>query len=323
MTRFRGFLSLMAMATALVFMIGEADARAGRGGSFGSRGVNTYKPPAATQTAPNQAQPMQRSVTQPGQTAPTAGRAATPAQPATGLAGRGGLLGGLLGAGLIGMLLGYGFAGGLGSIAAFLGLLLQVGLILAVAALIWSWWQRRQAQQNPAYAGIPRQMHGNDPGARAPLGAGALGTGGAVAGATTPGLQGDVSIGPDDYDDFERLLSEVQSAYGSEDLAALRQRATPEMVSYFAEDLAENASRGVVNQVSGVKLLQGDLAEAWREGGTEYATVAMRFELVDKTVERASGRVVEGDDRPVEVTELWTFRRSANGAWMLSAIQQA
>jgi predicted lipid-binding transport protein (Tim44 family) len=75
-----------------------------------------------------------------------------------------------------------------------------------------------------------------------------------------------------------------------------------------------------VNRVSDVKLLQGDLAEAWREGNSEYATVAMRFALNDTTVDRASGRVVDGG--PQEVSEMWTFRRSNGGPWLLSAIQQ-
>ena len=70
------------------------------------------------------------------------------------------------------------------------------------------------------------------------------------------------------------------------------------------------------------KLLQGDLAEAWREGDSDYATVAMRFSLVDKTLDRASGRVVDGSDRPVEVTEVWTFVRPRGSNWELSAIQQ-
>jgi predicted lipid-binding transport protein (Tim44 family) len=76
-----------------------------------------------------------------------------------------------------------------------------------------------------------------------------------------------------------------------------------------------------------VKLLQGDVSEAWREDGSDYATVAMRFALVDATVDRASGRVVSGDrDRPTEATELWTFRRddrTPGDGWQLSAIQQA
>ena len=97
--------------------------------------------------------------------------------------------------------------------------------------------------------------------------------------------------------------------------------ATPEMVSYFSNDLAANKSRGVENKVSDVKLLQGDLAEAWREGETDYATVAMRFSLVDKTVD-ASGKIVDGSDQPAEATEVWTFARRRGSDWELSAIQQ-
>jgi predicted lipid-binding transport protein (Tim44 family) len=63
------------------------------------------------------------------------------------------------------------------------------------------------------------------------------------------------------------------------------------------------------------------LAEAWREGSVDYATVAMRFALIDSMVERASGRIVEGG-APGEVTELWTFMRARGGDWLLSAIQQ-
>jgi predicted lipid-binding transport protein (Tim44 family) len=112
----------------------------------------------------------------------------------------------------------------------------------------------------------------------------------------------------------------MQTAYGAEDLGRLRAIATPEMVSYFSEDLAENASKGVIDRVSDVKLLQGDLAEAWREGDTEYATVAIRYSLFDQTVDRNSGKVL--DSGPAEVTEVWTFRRARGGQWLLSAIQQ-
>ena len=81
------------------------------------------------------------------------------------------------------------------------------------------------------------------------------------------------------------------------------------MVSYFSKDLEENKARNDVNKVTDVKLLQGDLAEAWREGETDYASVAMRFSLVDKTLERGTSRVVAGSDTPIEATEVWTFAR--------------
>jgi len=94
------------------------------------------------------------------------------------------------------------------------------------------------------------------------------------------------------------------------------------MVSYFAEQLAEQTSRGVRNMVTNVKLEQGDLAEAWAEPGREYATVAMRFSMLDVTVDRA-GRVVDGSpNERVMATEIWTFLRAPGGQWVLSAIQQ-
>jgi predicted lipid-binding transport protein (Tim44 family) len=130
-----------------------------------------------------------------------------------------------------------------------------------------------------------------------------------------------------DFSMFEQRLGEVQSAFGSEDLKQLRDLATPEMVSYFAEEFAANKGKGVVNRVSDVKLLQGDLAEAWREQNAEYATVAMRFSLIDWMADRITGRIVSPDPAaPQQVTEVWTYKRPRGGApgdWKLSGIQQA
>ena len=306
MIRFRPLLAALAVAATLTLLIGDADARPRFG--FGTRGTRTYSAPAPTATAPT-ARPIERSMTPNTQTAqrPLSGPAGFFNRPGFGLFG--GLLTGFLGAGLLGLLFGNGLFGGLGGFASFLGLLVQVALVVMVARLAWAWWQRRS---QPAFAGMPRQM--GDP---APSALGALGGLGAAAPAGEP-----IQIAPADFDVFERLLGEIQTAYGREDLAALRTRVTPEMLSYYAEALAENTSRGVVNEMSDVKLLQGDLSEAWREGETEYATVAMRYSLVDRTVERATGRVTEGGDQPQEATEVWTFMRAHGGAWVLSAIQQ-
>ena len=83
------------------------------------------------------------------------------------------------------------------------------------------------------------------------------------------------------------------------------------MLSYYAEDFSENASRGVINEISDVKLLQGDLAESWREDGKEYASVAMRYSLRDRFVDRTTGRASDGNDQSQEATEVWTFTRVA------------
>src|SRR5262249_9162360 len=108
-----------------------------------------------------------------------------------------------------------------------------------------------------------------------------------------------------DYSQFERMLGDVQSAYGREDVGALRRMTTPEMMSHFERDLAANAAKGLVNRVSGAKLVRGDLSEAWREPDADYATVAMRFQILDMMVERSTGRIVSGDPaRPQQVTEV-------------------
>jgi predicted lipid-binding transport protein (Tim44 family) len=274
--------------------------------------------PPPTATAPNGARPFERSMAQPGQNmgAPAAAAAKGGFFNRPGMGLLGGLAAGFLGAGLLGMLFGGGLFSGLGGFASIIGLLLQVGLVVLLVRLAMKWWQRRNAPA-AAYAG-PSPMQAQEP-VNAPQANFRNGLGfGAGGGAAAP-----LQITPDDYQAFERLLGDVQAAWSNEDMTQLERLATPEMVSYFAGDLKANAQRGVVNKVTDVKLLQGDLAEAWREGDTDYATVALRFGLVDKTLDRASGRVVEGSDRPEEATEIWTFARHRGGPWELSGIQQA
>jgi len=305
---FRKLMAVFAVTLTLGLLMSTADARIGGGSSAGSRGSRTFSAPAPTRTAPNTAAPIQRSITQP--TRPTSPVSASPGFFGRGLLG--GLAAGFLGAGLFGLLFGHGLFGGLGGFASILGLILQIGLVVLIARLLWSWWQRRQ---QPAYASGPSLRDASAQGG--PSGMGGFGFGGGSGSAGTP-----LEITSADYDAFERLLDETQTAFSNEDISALRSKVTPEMLSYFSEQLSENASRGVVNKISDVKLLQGDLSEAWREGNVDYATVAMRFALVDRTIDRASGRLVDGSENLQEVTELWTFMRSGHGNWLLSAIQQ-
>jgi predicted lipid-binding transport protein (Tim44 family) len=257
---------------------------------------------------------MNRTFTQPG--TPAAGTAAAGAANKGGFFNRpgmgmlGGLAAGFLGAGLLGMLFGGGLFSGLGGLSSIIGLLLQVALIVIVVRLAMSWWQRRHTPAS-AYAGA--QAEG--PGGQTTFRSGLSGFG---LGSSQPPLE----IQPADYEAFERLLGEIQAAWSNEDVAKLHTLATPEMVSYFSKDLEQNKANNDINKVSDVKLLQGDLAEAWREGETDYASVAMRFSLVDKTLERATGRLVAGSETPVEVTEDWTFARRRGADWELSAIQQ-
>lgn len=318
-SRRRRVAALLALAAALTVAAPVVEARPGGGGSVGSRGSRTYTAPSATPTAPGGGTTMQRS-----QTAPSPGMG-SPGMQAPGRRFGGGFFAGLLGAGLIGALLGGGFFGGLGGLASMIGLLFQVGLVVLVVMLALRFFRRRN---EPAGAGAPyaRSSLDDQPGARGPMGGapggapGGPAPGGMFGGGQRPPQTRPVQIGPADYQAFERLLGDIQDAYSREDRVTLGNLSTPEMVSYFDEELRGNAARGVVNKISDVKLLQGDLAEAWGEDRTDYATVAMRYALKDVMIERASGRVVSTDSS--EATELWTFLRQPGRGWVLSAIQQ-
>ncbi|MDG2521349.1 TIM44-like domain-containing protein [Caulobacter segnis] len=316
-----------------------ADA-ARRGGSFGSRGSRTYQAPRTTQTAPQQAAPIQRSMTQPApgqQTArpgaPAANRqqAQAPQQQRRGgfLGGLGGgILGGLLAGGLIGALMGNGFGAGMAGMAA---MLMQIALIAGIAFLAFSLFKMFRRRQQPAMAGAANNA-GWSSNARSsgevvyPEG---FGRQPQAAPAYTPPpapevASHEIGVTGQDRETFERLLMEIQDAFGREDYAALRERTTPEVMGYLAEELGQNATEGRHNEISDTKLLEADIAEAWHEEGRDYATAAMRYEFVDVVRERATGAILEGDpNQRVQKTEVWTFVRQGGGQWKLSAIQEA
>ena len=319
-----GFLAL-GLAALLALAPAIAEARLGNGSSSGSRGSKTHSAPPATSTAPHSVAPMERSMTPQAPHAPAAAQAAAPARNGMfgGLFGGfgGGLLAGMLGAGLFGMLFGHGLTGGLGGIGSILGLVLQLVLLFFVVRFAMSWFANRN---RPAMAGVSeRSAYQGGPAPQGPFG----GFGGGGAPQYQAPVTAPIQLQDADFNSFERLLGEAQSAYSDENIDRLRMIATPEMVAYFSQEIAEHARQGVVNKISGVKLLQGDLSEAWREGNEEYASVAMRFSLIDVMQDRSSGRIVSGNpSTPEQAVEVWTFLRPAGYGpqdWKLSAIQQA
>jgi len=251
-----------------------ADARGGssyggRSSSMGSRGSRTYEP--------NGAQPLSRSVTPAPEAPRQPGLAPTMPSPAYGGGFGGGsffqrhpFLTGLAG-GFIGSWL-FGHSGwatdGVGSGGSMLGGLLQlliIGLIIYfVVRLVRGW----------AFA------NGARGGAR---GGGAFwpGSGGAAAAAAARGRGRDINVADADLQAFQGIHAAVQEAWSAGDLGQLLRLMTPEMLSYFSEELTRNASQGVQNLVANVELLKGDLSEAWEEGDLQYATAYLRWRAND------------------------------------------
>ena len=273
--RFR--LSALFALLMTVFSLAAMDlAEARSGGSFGSRGTRTYQSIPSTQTVPGVTGPVQRSMNTPS----TAGQQVFNTPRGGLFGGMGGwLLGGLLFSGLFGMM----FGGGFGGIGGLFSLLIQGALIF----LLVRWLFRRFGPQaaspgqgfgsGPSFGNSPPpQQAGPSPMSGFGFGAGARNTSEASRRA---GNLDEVGIGDRDLAVFEQRLKQLQDAYSREEYDALRRITTPEVMSYLAEELAQAAAQGLRNEVFDVNLLQGDVAESWREGGSEYATIALRCDL--------------------------------------------
>jgi predicted lipid-binding transport protein (Tim44 family) len=329
-----GFAAVLALTLAPSL----AEARAGKSSSAGSRGSRTYSAPAPTPAAPA-AKPIERSATpapppgsatqpqqaQPQQARPAAQTAAPQPAPAPMSAGRSffsGLAGGLLGAGLIGMMFGNGFGGGMGG-GGFLGGLIQIALLGGLIWLAYSFFRRRaQAQDTsePALANGRGSLQSRLDSIVNREALGGSGSGSAAPAATS----GDaIGLAGEDFDVFEKSLHDIQSAWSRRDFVGLKALVTPEMHNIFEEQLQEDIKAGLENRVESIKLEQGNLSEAWSDGLRDYATVAMRWTAIDYSLDRNTGKIVEGSDRErVEAVEVWTFQRLEKGPWLLSAIQQ-
>ena len=136
------------------------------------------------------------------------------------------------------------------------------------------------------------------------------------------------SITSADKTAFQQLLIDIQAAWSKQDLTELRRFVTPEMLNYFSAALADNRSQDIENHVDDVVLLRAEILEAWTEQATHYVTAGLRWSARDYNLSLTKQRgepdyVVEGsEETPTESGEAWTFMRSQDGKWVLSAVQQ-
>jgi predicted lipid-binding transport protein (Tim44 family) len=319
-----GVLATALLCSVLVLAPTLAEAAAGSRSSQGSRGSRTYDSGAGrsidrSTTAPQQQRPpvaQQTPQSSPG----TAG--GMQQRPSFGMGSplMTGIMAGLAGSFIGNMLFGSQNAAQAAtnpeasSTGTFLGGMLPWLLIGGLGFLAFTFFRRRQQAQL-----APQTL------ARGPVDLTGLrgGAGGALGGGYSAPATSDVDIGASDQETFGRLLVDVQSAWGRNDVEALKPLLTQEMATYFAGQLAELKGRGLQNKIEDVTLLKGEGTEAWSENGTDYASALLRWSMLDYTVNTTTGQVVEGDaSKPVEIEEVWTFVRHPGDHWRLSAIQQ-
>jgi predicted lipid-binding transport protein (Tim44 family) len=308
----------------------EAEARAGRGGSIGSRGSRSFSAPR-TYSAPKVVQPARPSpaplTSPPGTTARPA-----PTQPGSSFwrSFGGGLLGGLAGGLLFRSLFGGppaqaapGAGGGFG-----IGLL-DILLLAGIAYMIYAFVRRRR--EEAAMAGGPTlQASGGylapEPAFQPPL---EYGVAPEADEDRQEGLmhikQMDPSFDEDRFtDEVMDFFFRVQGAWANRDLSPMRDKLTEEMYRIFQEDADRLQAQGLVNRLENIAVRSVDITEAWQEQGSDYITVRVYANLLDYMVDEKTGEIVSGSKtEPVKFEEYWTFTRPVGpNPWKLSAINQ-
>ncbi|CAK7192673.1 hypothetical protein COMNV_00878 [Commensalibacter sp. Nvir] len=283
----------------------QAEARAGRGLSMGSRGSRTFQSPLSNRLSPFGAYPTQITMTRPPVSTPFNGgfgnAVRKPAAPNNNAFTRG-LIGGAIGAAGYHMLAGHkesrAQSGAINtqpkfSAFNFLLRIFFIGLLFWLGLRFFQGLQQKNKKKSSGFFSRTKS-------------------------------QNTIQLTKEDYLLFQTRLIEIQDAWNKQDLIGLQKFATPEMVAYFHEQLTDLASKGLRNTTSEVQFIQGDLSESWTESGRDYATVTMQYSLIDVTTNRM-GQVVEGNpNQKVQIKELWTFvRASGSQWWLLSAIQQS
>ena len=301
----KAFLLVSAVGSAAQFVGSQdAEARAGRGRSSGrSSGYSRQTPPPQSQqnqfNSPN-AGPMANS----GMNQNRGGFARNLA---------GGIAGGFLGSMLFsslgnaaGGVPGVGGTGGKGGIG-----MLEILLFAGLAYFGFRWWKRRQ-QSAQAFQGATTGSYGSF----------------GVTPKTEPLNLGQfkaLSLSGIEADEASDIFFKVQAAWTRRDLASVDRLLDDGMRNTLTQDLEELKRNRSINRLENITVRRTDVGASWQEGGKDFTSVRFTANLLDYTVEEASGRVLEGSDsEPVKFEEEWTFSRSTGGEpWQLAGIQQS
>ena len=312
----RALLLIVGLSLASLLLLDNATVWA-RAGSGGSRGSRSYSSP----TTPSSSSSPSQATTPPPSSSP---------QPMQRPGMFGGLMGGLAGfalGGLLGSMLFGGMGEGFGSGLGLLELLLIGGAVFFLFRMLRG---RQAARPEPAYAGAGGASSYSSGGQ-----SWSAGGGGATLEATPSETDLDRGIGhirgmdasfdPIGFADWAKgTFIDVQAGIVKRDLSGVQDRLTPQEYARLQAQCDQLRSARRTNRIERLRINRAQVSEAWQESGQDWVTVYFAVSLVDYTVDDATGAVVEGSATPVDIEEYWTFTRPVGPKpWRLSAIQTA
>jgi predicted lipid-binding transport protein (Tim44 family) len=306
-TRIRSTVLISALLFAFCFIastfLDEADARSRGGGRSFSRSKSYSRTPS--KTSPTTRNSMNRSM-----------RSSSFMR---GLGG--GLLGGFLGSMLFG---GVGHAGGGGGGFGGSGIgLFEILIIGGIIFFLYKKFARRKAESSgsAAYSGSGSAYDsGGDAYQRSAGSIPDL----APPGADTGDPVSDPSFDQEAFKEFAQdVFFKVQAAWTRRDIAVMRQYLGSELLSEYEDHFADLKAKGRINKLENIAVRKVEIVDSGEMAGEDFIIVRFIANLLDYTVDEASGKVLEGDSaEPVKFDERWAFARpKGSSGWKLEGIQ--
>ena len=307
--------SLMALLGGTTLAVVNAEARAGGGGSLGSRGSRSYSQPVSPNSLPGQNQQFG-----PRPFSPSPYQAPLPSGGGFLRNMAGGLVGGMLG-GMLFRSLGFGgMGGGYGGGIGLFEIILIGGIIYLVLRMMKGRRDEAATYQNPSAKGGYYE-----PEAPRLIMPAYADTAGDLAAGLSHIRQMDPGFDEQRFPDVAMdIFFKIQGAWMNRDLGGVNSLLTQEMRRIFQEDIDRLLREHRVNRLENIAVRKVEVSEAWQESGQDYVTALIYANLLDYTTDDMSGQVVEGSKSvPVKFEEFWTFTRPVgNNPWQLSGINQ-
>lgn len=134
----------------------------------------------------------------------------------------------------------------------------------------------------------------------------------------------DPGFDPEDFKEFAQdVFFKVQAAWTRRDISVMKQYLGTQLLDEYEQHFADLKAKGQENRLENIAVRKVDIVDMGEMNGEPFIIIQFRANLLDYTVDEATGKVIEGSSsEPVKFLERWAFSKSGSSDWKLEGIQE-
>lgn len=134
----------------------------------------------------------------------------------------------------------------------------------------------------------------------------------------------DPGFDPEGFKEFAQdVFFKVQAAWTRRDIAVMKQYLGAQLLGEYEQHFADLKAKGQENRLENIAVRKVDIVDMGEMNGEPFVIIQFRANLLDYTVDEATGKVIEGNSsEPVKFLERWAFSKSGSSDWKLEGIQE-